>query len=359
MTQSNRTIVGPFPFVSGVARLVIAFSTFSVLISMVCVSCGPFTDARQEGVMDLTPPAFVAAHVSAAGEIELEFTEDVVLESDSLIIKPDIGISGSHSADKKVVIDVAEQQPGTEYRLEAVIADVHKNSSNVLVDFYGYNPLVPGLLINEFITNGTDTHPDLVELKVMKSGNMAGVAIYAGIRDNWDSRLIFPSFEVQTGDFILVHFKPQGIASEVNETGSKTASSGLDFSSNAYDFWVAGGTGLSGSNGTISVYSSPTGSIIDGVLYSDRTKTSDTLYQGFGTDKTAKRATGLVRDNGWKTADATVAPEDGINVDSSTSTRSVCRNKIGTDTNSKSDWHVVPTKKASFGAENSEEVYVK
>jgi hypothetical protein len=200
-------------------------------------------------------------------------------------------------------------------------------------------------------------HPDLVELKVTKAGNMAGVVLFAGVKSNWDFRVFFPGLLVQQGDFLLVHFKPQGIASEVNETTAKDRSAGLDASPNAYDFWVGGGNGLSGNNGVLSLYSSPTGTIIDGVLYSNRTRDSDTLYLGFGAEKTMKRALALVQDSGWKSSEATVAPNDGVNPEKSTSTRSLCRDKRGSDTDTNSDWHIVPTKKSSFGSENSEEVY--
>jgi hypothetical protein len=330
-----------------------------VLTCCLAVSCGPFTDPRGQGETDLIPPLFSGAHTVSANEIELSFSENTTIKEENIIIKPDITVTGINSVDNKVYIHVNGQHPGEEYHLESMIEDTHGNRSNVIIGFYGHNPDLPKLIINEFITNGSATHPDLVELKVLKSGNMAGLAFFDGVNDNWDNRLIFPSFFVQTGDFILVHCKPQGIASEVNEIQGKTGASGLDASGNAYDFWITGGTGLSGNNGVISLYSSPTGNIMDGVFYSNRTSTSDDKYLGFGSDKVKKRAIKLAQDGGWKTSGKTIAPEDGVNPEKSTSTRSVCRANAGTDTDTKNDFHIVPTKKSSFGAENSNEIYAE
>ena len=61
---------------------------------------------------------------------------------------------------------------------------------------------------------------------------------------------------------------------------------------------------------------------------------------------------------GWKTAGDEPAPEDAVNPDGSTSTRSMCRWSSGEDTGAAADWHIVPTRGSTFGATNSDEVYV-
>jgi hypothetical protein len=273
------------------------------------------------------------------------------------LINPGLPIQEVRASENRLNITVSPQVPGKEYLLEGILSDMHGNTTNIIIDFYGHNPDIPSLLINEFITKGSETHPDLAEIKVTQGGNMAGVAVYAGVRNNWESRIVFPSFYVNSGELILVHFKPQGIAGEVDETGLKNQSLGLDASPDAYDFWIPGGKGLSGNNGVISVYSSPSGAIIDGVIYSNRSQTSDTLYSGFGSEKMMRKALELFQQGGWKASGDNLIPEDGINPDRSTSTRSICRDRVGTDIGTKSDWHIVPTRKSSFGNENSEEVY--
>ena len=117
------------------------------------------------------------------------------------------------------------------------------------------------------------------------------------------------------------------------------------------------GKGLSGNNGVLSLYDRPGGKCLDGVLYSNRTSQSDELYRGFGSEETLNRAEELVLAGGWKPAGARVSPEDAVNPEGSTGTRSICRSSGSADTDSAEDWHIVPTRKATFGAENSDEVY--
>ena len=52
-----------------------------------------------------------------------------------------------------------------------------------------------------------------------------------------------------------------------------------------------------------------------------------------------------------------VRPEDGVDPEGSTGTRSICR-AAGEDTDTRRVWHIVPTRQASFGRENSQEVYI-
>jgi hypothetical protein len=247
---------------------------------------------------------------------------------------------------------------GREYTIEATAQDEQGNSLTFMANCYGFNSHKPEIIINEFTTQGSQTHPDMVELKVCLAGDMGGLTFYQGTPANWTDRFIFPSFQVKQGDLILLHFKPEKIPEEINETSNKLASGGLDASANAYDFWIKDGKGLSGNNGVLTLYDQPCGKIIDGVLYSNRTSDSDELYWGFGSENTKLRAIELKEAGGWNTSFNHISPEDGINPDPSTATRSVCRSSLGTDTNSPADWHIVPTSKSSFGAENCDEVYI-
>jgi len=65
----------------------------------------------------------------------------------------------------------------------------------------------------------------------------------------------------------------------------------------------------------------------------------------------------LAGDGGWVVENRKVRPEDGVNPEGSTGTRSICR-AAGEDTDTRRDWHIVPTRQASFGRENSQEVYI-
>jgi hypothetical protein len=109
----------------------------------------------------------------------------------------------------------------------------------------------------------------------------------------------------------------------------------------------------------ISVYDKPNGTLIDAVIYSNRTSASDRKYRGFGSTEMMLKADEIHAEGGWRAGGEAIAPEDAINPDDSTSTRSICRSSSSSDTNSKDDWHITPTRGATFGHANNDDIYVK
>jgi len=242
--------------------------------------------------------------------------------------------------------------------LEAEARDGHGNAASFAAEFYGYNSRVPPLLINEFTPRGSGAHPDAVELKALGAGNMGGVVLCLGSPSSYDARLVFPPFEVAAGSFIVVHLRSTGDPSEMDETVDPASSGGADASRSAWDFWMRDAPGLPGNNGVLSLCDRPGGGCLDAVLWSNRTAESDEQYGGFGSEQMRARAEELARREAWKPAGARISPEDGVNPEGSTGTRSICRSSASADAAGPDDWHIVPTRKASFGSENSDEMYV-
>jgi hypothetical protein len=327
------------------------------LLTVLLAACGPLEDLRERLEPDLTPPVLQGLRVRECW-LELDFDEVPVCSPGEVRVLPALAVSELQVLDRELRIAFPEQVPGLKYTAELAVADAHGNRLEFAADFYGWNPGAPALLINEFTTRGSDTHPDLVELIARSAGDMAGIALYQGTAGSWDDRLVFPSFRVRAGEYLLVHFKPQGIAAELDEAGDPSVSGGLDASPTAYDFWVPAGRGLSGNNGALSLYDRPGGILADGVLYSNRTSASDSLYRGFGSAETLARAEELVREGGWRPALEEVRPEDAANPEASTATRSLNRGSDSADTDTAADWHVVPTRGSTFGGANSDELYV-
>jgi hypothetical protein len=342
--------------------------TCTLLALCLCTCCGPITDMRERLDPDLIPPLLLSLRTLDAEQLELTFDEPPFCRLENLAVDPLLEVLAVHSQECCLLVQLAPQTPGLPYQLEAVVEDEAGNGLHLLTPFYGFNGQVPALLINEFTTRGTGSHPDAVELKVMEGGNMGGVVLYEGTPGSHDDRLIFPAFEVSTGDFLIIHFKPEGIPQEIDETSAKDLSGGLDVSDQAYDFWVREGAGISGNNGVLSLYDRPGGAILDGVLYSDRTSDSDEKYGGFGTLDSWERAQELTADGGWTISGEQVRPEDAVSPEGSTGTRSICRSTgsansafpdgASVDTDTAADWHIVPTRGFTFGEENSDEVYV-
>jgi hypothetical protein len=342
--------------------------TCALLALCLCTCCGPISDMRERLDPDLIPPQLLDVRTLDTTQLELTFDEPPLCRPEDLAVEPFLEVLSVQSDDCRLVIQIAAQTPGLPYQLEAVVEDETGNGLHFLAMFYGFNGEVPQLLVNEFTTRGTGSHPDAVELKVMEGGNMGGVVLYEGTPGNHDDRLIFPAFKVVAGEFLIVHFKPEGMPEEINESSAKDLSGGLDASDQAYDFWIPGGTGISGNNGVISLYKRPGGDILDGVLYSNRSSDSDETYGGFGTLDSWERAQELVADGGWIIAGEQARPEDAVSPEGSTGTRSICRSaaavdtisadNASVDTDTASDWHIVPTLGFTFGEDNSDEIYV-
>lgn len=333
-------------------------SLLALLAFLSFLGCLPLADNQSTPTFDLQPPVLEKVLTTEATTICLQFNKEAFLSSQEIEFQPALSLKETRDGDKVLTIALsAAMQIGQEYSLKLTVQDKNGNTNTVLARFYGHNPSIPRLLLNEFTTQGSTTHPDLVELKILSDGNMGGLTFYHGTKTSFAYRFIFPAFDVKAGDFILIHVKPQNIPAEVDETTAKTISGGLDASPTAFDFWVRDGSGLSGNNGIIAVYTQPEGEIIDAVIYSNRSSDSDSNYRGFGSKNFMEQADELVASGGWQPALSLIRPEDAINPDPSTATRSICRASSGVDTDTKSDFHIVPTKKSSFGAENCDEVY--
>ena len=332
---------------------------FIPLPLLLLAGCLPVSDLREIDEIDLRPPVLLGVSVPSAREVRALFDQEVRVEPGEMSLTPSLPVDGIEPRGSEIILILAADQAlGVEYFLDGRVEDENGNSMSFIVPFYGYNPRVPGLVINEFTTQGSGNHPDLVEIAVLSSGNLAGVTLYEGTKEDFDQKKVLPSLEVAPGDYLLVHFKPEGIPEETDETADPDVSGGLDAVSGAWDFWVDGGSGLSGNNGVIALYTSPSGALLDGVLYSNRTSASDERYRGFGSTRVLERAETLCGEGGWTAAGELVAPEDAVDPDPSTATRSICRDSTGTDTDGREDWHIVPTGGYTFGGVNSDDVYV-
>ena len=330
----------------------------AIILLFTITGCGPLEDFRQFTDRDIQPPMFISMGTLNSTTLELQFSEEIKADTEYLFIDPAIEIfSVTIDKNRMEISFVQAMEPGGLFKIEIAVTDLSGNSLTLLSDFYGYNPDLPEIVINEFTTQGSTTNPDKVELRVLTPGNTAGLCIYEGVDTGWVQRKILPPIEVSQDDYIIIHFKPAGTDEEIDETVSKDISGGLNVHPEAWDLWVDGGKGLSGNNGTITLFTNPRGDLIDGVLYSNRTSDSDENYRGFGSRSVMNKADRLFELGGWTASGEIIAPEDAIDPEDSTATRSMCREIVFIDTHSKDDWHIVPTSTASFGEVNSDEVY--
>ncbi len=235
---------------------------------------------------------------------------------------------------------------GTAVMVEGRVRDAVGNSTWFSSSCWGYNAEIPSLLINEFTTKGTDANPDRTELAVLSDGDIAGVTLSNGPEDLWTDRIILPPQRVQTGDFIVIWWK--GSALEAIEEG------GNGFQT--YSYAVPEEPGLPGNNGllVLSADPAPDSEVLDAVVYTNRTTTT---FNGFGSRELHQKVEKLVESGHWKSSSQTIDSTCGIDSTYSTATRSMCRTPGCEDTDANGDWHVTPTRGATFGTGNTTERY--
>lgn len=337
--------------------------------------CAPLEDTVYFADQDFTPPSMVSIEATGPTTIVARFTEDTTAETAH--VSAELGGVSARADGPEITFETARAgEIGRPYQLEAVVADEAGNTMSFVETVYGFNPDVPTVIINELTTQGSGTHPDVVELRLLSGGNLGGLSLYAGAPGEHDGRIVFPAIELPAESYVVVHFKPEGVPEEVDEIEDPTASGGLDASDTGWDFWVPGGSGISGNNGAVSLYAQPGGRLIDAIVYSNRTSDSDERYRGFGSKKALAMVDRVAADGGWvpdgagtdpgaeagtgaSPASTTpiLAPEDAVDPEDSTATRSISRGSDGADTDTKADWHITPTSGYTFGGPNTDEVY--
>ena len=318
------------------------------------LGCEPVGHALVEDV-DLLPPVFNGITVTSATTVIARFDEPVTMAPEAVTVEPDLTVTEVGSGEEVAITVATPLTAGRSYTLHTTVRDERGNSTTFVARFWGYNPRPPGLVINEFTTQGSKKRPDAIELYVTRDGNLGGVTVYDGCADNYRDHVVLPAVEVAAGDYLVIHATAHGLG-EDEHAGADQSDHELALPG-VWDFWMQEGTGLSGKNGVLTVHAAPGGALLDGVLYSNRTSDSDERYRGFGSKATMLRADRLAELGGWKFAGELIAPEDAISSAATTSTRSLNRDSSNTDTDSAADWHTVPTRGASFGAVNSDEVH--
>ncbi|TVR59711.1 MAG: hypothetical protein EA426_06580 [Spirochaetaceae bacterium] len=320
-------------------------------------ACRPFNELLDLSQLDLHPPRFLGISAVSPTDIILHFDEEATVLPETLTLAPAIAaVSAVSSADGSITIGLSvPMDPGAEYVVSATVVDRHGNSLGFAAPFFGFNPNVPELLITEFTCRGSATNPDKVELLALTGGNLAGVTLSNGSHLAWDTRMVFPALTIAEGEYVVVHFRPQGVTGEIDEIHTQTDATAAHAIDTAWDFWVPGGSGLPSNNGSLVLTDTPRGRIIDAVIWSNRTSASDEAHRGFGSRKMMERVDEIVGAGGWRSTGAVAAPEDAVNPDGSTATRSICRGSDPVDTDTRDDWHIVPTRGATFGLPNTDD----
>lgn len=326
------------------------------LFGVAACGCGPEAKLPEMISGDWDPP--MLSHVEAIEQSVIALTFDEPVELLEAYIDPPVEIEESRWHEGALhIVGSTDFIASEEYWIDARVEDQSGNLSSVLVSVYGRNDRVPKIRINEFVCEGSSRHPDWVELRVDSSGNLAGLCLYEGSPTTWDSRFLFPDLDVEEGDYVVVHFKPEVIPEEIDEVVSPDESGGNDTHPEGWDFWVKGGDGIPNTTGGLTLTAFPGGPHIDAVLYTTKRYEADDEKRGFGTTSQVEIFDSIVEIGGWQIAGDFAVPEDGFDPTDSTATRSIYRPEDGGDTDTAADWRIAPTSGATPGYQNTDEVY--
>jgi hypothetical protein len=306
---------------------------------------------------DLSPPRLLEISPTDSQDVYILFDEPVKAQSESIQLES--GETAQLTVLNETTLTLTPQMPlipGSPYKAALTVEDTSGNSCRFVLLFWGWNPRVPELLINEFNPQGSESNPDCIELYALSEGNTAGICLYYGTRRYYEYRYILPDIELTEGEYIIIHCRREFLSEEISESRDKTISGGKLSSDKAWDLWLPDDTGLSGANGILTIYNAPEGVLIDGVVYSDREPDPEDDNLGW-TSRTFDAAADLYQMGAWAFSDESISPKEAIPSYYTTATRSLCRGSSSLDTDSMIDWHTVPTSGKSFGAINPDEEY--
>ncbi len=306
---------------------------------------------------DLSPPRLLNISPGEEAELLILFDEEICPESESITLNS--GDRAGLTVRRGSTLCLQPEReliPGREYRAALTVEDMKGNSCRFVLPFWGWNPELPPLLINELNPDGSDTNPDCIELICLGAGSTAGLCLYYGTSRHYDYRYILPPLRIEAGDYIIIHCRREYTDGEISESTDKAVSTGKMSYDGAWDLWLPEDRGLSGSNGIVSIYDSPGGKIMDGVVYSNRTSDPEDDRLGW-TAATFDPAADIYEEEGWDFSSEMIPPEEAAYSGYFSATRSLCRSSDSRDSNSSADWHTVPNSSKSFGWVNTDEEY--
>ncbi|MBP5464358.1 MAG: hypothetical protein J6Y13_04215, partial [Treponema sp.] len=139
-----------------------------------------------------------------------------------------------------------ETQIGSVYDMTALASDTDGNTLTFTITFDAFNGRLPELLLCELRNaySSKSNKYEFVRLYCTRSGNLSGLELLnAG--DGAGMAFVFPPVEVSEGEYICVHLRKMkddsggwmqtGMTDETD--GNMQASTAVDSSDNAWDFW--------------------------------------------------------------------------------------------------------------------------
>ena len=313
-------------------------------------------------------PAVVSATALSATSMRVTFSRNLdattVMTDASQFTTTGLTFSNPVVTGRTVTLTTTAQTPNTDY--DVVVANTVKDllgsalATTLDAHVLGYVTLA-GVRINELNAN-IASNCDLIELRVISDGSMAGFKITerTGNTSNNEMSFTFPAgFSVHKNDFIVVHTasasttcNPGGATAETTAPNDQAqATYGRNFDT-AFDFYSTD-NGITNTDNVITLFDT-TGTIVDAVLISkDPAGTS-------AATGSLNAATTVLAANQWMPAAASYTgtdfctnAADDLDATATTVTGSSIQRLNDADTNAKADWTTGAGATATWGALNA------
>jgi endonuclease G, mitochondrial len=327
---------------------------------------GVFTSS--EVTLDGCPaPAVVVAVAQSPTSLRLVFSRNIkasTVQADGSQFTFDHGLTATAAVvtGRAITLTTTPQEVSTLY-MAAIAASVTDLQGAAIAapataSFAGYS--TPAVVrINELNAN-LDTGCDLLELRVISDGTMAGFKLTerTGAVGDGELAFTFPGVGVRKNDFIVVHLSSGSATCNPDaasqETGSPTDQAAAAYAGNfdtAYDFWAAD-AGLTSTNNVFAI-ATRAGVIQDAVLISDVATTAVAAAS-----QAAAATVGMVHQwspaqIAYSDAEFLAAAVDDLDATGTTSTGVSIQRVNDGDTNGKADWTVGAGVASTWGLRNA------
>jgi len=173
-------------------------------------SCAPLPELIEPFAGDVHPPVLLGVQATASREVRIQFDETARVRDGEITVDPPRALVSGTTEETTVVLTFNEDlEPGTLFWIDGAVADQQGNITSFLVNVYGRNERPPSLVVNEFVCEGSTTHPDVVELRVLSAGNLAGLSLLDGSPGTYDDAIVLPALEVAVdANSVLVRSGP-------------------------------------------------------------------------------------------------------------------------------------------------------
>jgi len=368
-------------------RLFRALGEIAVIAGVVTAVCFPVTAAscriNPEGVTiiggDYSSPKLLDFIVASADSLKLVFSDEI--ELDNLYVSPSSASEAEFASSKinmtSVDLDKTNVENGIEYTLHmpektecgkeyVLFAEAEDKKGNTLsfsTAFYGYNDMVPMIILSEVRTEASKPKPEFVELYCLSGGNTGGMILEIAYNKASSYKYTLPAADVCAGEYIIIHLRRYDdqkmfcVDETDSEPSSLSASTAADSCPDSRDFWLKDNTKVIGKTSVIMLWERSRGRMLDALLLAESGKGN---WQAANVGEAAQSA---VLADIWIDGDSV---SNAVCSDKVTATRTVSRQNIAqlaaAVSNedflwpvpvSASDWMVVATSQATPGKENS------